>query len=71
MHNEHYTELKIEPWEIMKSDFTLEEWRGFLKGNCQKYLLRIGHKNQDEWDADKLVVYALELQKTYKEGNRD
>lgn len=70
-HNKHYTEIKIEPWEIMRNNFTLEEWRGFLKGNCQKYLSRIGHKNQDSADVDKLVVYALELQKTYTGGTND
>lgn len=66
-HNEHYKKLKIEPWEIMQADFTLEEWRGFLKGNLLKYTMR--GKNQDAEDADKIVAYALELQKTYKEDN--
>lgn len=64
-HNEHYKRLKIEPWEIMRANFTLEEWRGFIKGNLIKYTLR--GKNQDHDDADKIVAYALELQKTYKE----
>lgn len=64
-HNEHYKRLKIEPWDIMKADLTLEEWRGFVKGNIVKYTLR--GKNQDRDDADKIVAYALELQKTYKE----
>lgn len=64
-HNEHYKRLKIEPWDIMKADLTIEEWRGFVKGNIVKYTLR--GKNQDRDDADKIVAYALELQKTYKE----
>lgn len=64
-HNEHYKKLKIEPWDIMKADLTLEEWRGFCKANIIKYVLR--GKNQDLEDADKIVAYALELQKTYKE----
>lgn len=64
-HNEHYKRLKIEPWDIMKADLTIEEWRGFVKGNIVKYTLR--GKNQDREDADKIVAYALELQKTYKE----
>lgn len=63
-HNEHYKRLKIEPWDIMKTDLTIEEWRGFVKGNIIKYTLR--GKNQDREDADKIVAYALELQKTYK-----
>lgn len=64
-HNEHYKQLKIEPWDIMKNDLTLDEWRGFIKGNLIKYTLRC--KNQDRYDADKIVAYALELQKTYNE----
>lgn len=67
MYNKHYTEMSVEPWEIMKQDFTLEEWRGFLKGNCLKYLLRIGHKNQDKQDAAKLLAYAIQLNNTYTE----
>lgn len=58
-HNEHYTELPIEPWEIMEKDFTKDEFIGFLKGNILKYLLR--DKGQDVEDCDKIVVYAKKL----------
>lgn len=61
--NKHYTDLKIEPWEVMKATFTEEEWRGFLKGNIIKYVMR--NKGQDEMDATKIVDYAQELVKTY------
>lgn len=37
---DHYKTLTIEPWVAMESWLTLEEFRGFLKGNAIKYLAR-------------------------------
>ena len=60
---EHYERLEIEPWEIMKADFTKEEWIGFLKGNIIKYVLR--EKGDNEKDAQKIQKYAKELEEAY------
>lgn len=57
-HNTHYTALGIEPWEIMENDFTPEEFRGFLKGNILKYLLR---NKEGLKDYEKLATYANKL----------
>lgn len=41
----HYTNNDIQPIEIMKANFTKEEYRGFLLGNIVKYPLRYKDKN--------------------------
>lgn len=58
--SEHYSTLEIEPFEIIEKDFTLEEQRGFYKGNILKYTLR--DKGQNQKDAVKIQVYAEKLQ---------
>ena len=42
---EHYTNNDIQPIEIMKANFTIDEYRGFLLGNIVKYPLRYKDKN--------------------------
>lgn len=63
----HYERLEIEPWEIMKADFTKEEWIGFLKGNIIKYVLR--EKGENEKDAQKIQKYAQQLEEVYRQQN--
>lgn len=40
----HYEKLVLDPLEIMFSNFSREEYIGFLKGNILKYLLRYESK---------------------------
>ena len=58
--SEHYSNLEIEPFEIIEKDFTPEEQRGYYKGNILKYTLR--DKKQNQEDAVKIQVYAEKLQ---------
>lgn len=62
--NKQYTCLPIEPWDIMEKDFTREEFIGFLKGNCIKYLLR--KKGSDLQDFEKVEHYAKKLQEVLR-----
>lgn len=62
--NKQYTTLDIEPWDIMKADFTKEEFIGFLKGNIIKYSLR--KKGSDLQDFEKIEHYARKLQEVLK-----
>lgn len=62
--NKQYTQLGIEPWDIMQSDFTREEFIGFLKGNIIKYCLR--KKGSDLQDFEKIEHYARKLQEVLK-----
>lgn len=63
--NKQYTTLGIEPWDIMKADFTKEEFIGFLKGNIIKYCLR--KKGSDLQDFEKIEHYARKLQEVLKD----
>lgn len=62
---EHYEKNGIQPIDIMKANFTPEEYTGFLKGNVLKYLLRYKHKNGVE-DLAKAQVYIGWLLEHYK-----
>ena len=56
----HYKDMPIQPWDVMESVLTPEEFIGFLKGNVIKYSLRAGRK-QDSDDANKARHYMLKL----------
>lgn len=72
---EHYTNNGIEPIDIMRKNFSHDEFVGFCKGNVLKYLLRYKDKNGLEdlekariylnWLIDELVVE--DLNKTFDE----
>lgn len=55
----HYKDMAIQPWSLMESILTAEEFRGFLKGNIIKYALRNGRKDSD--DVGKLAHYMQKL----------
>ena len=47
-HPSHYTDGGIECIEAIESALTNEEYRGYLKGNIQKYVWREKHKGGTE-----------------------
>lgn len=53
---EHYTNNGIEPIDIMRKNFSYDEFMGFCKGNVLKYLLRYKDKNGLE-DLEKAKIY--------------
>ena len=55
----HYKDLDPQPWEVMQSLLTPEEFRGFLKGNMLKYAMRQGKK--DSPDSGKYWHYKKKL----------
>lgn len=55
----HYKDMGVQPWTLMESVLTPEEFIGFLKGNCIKYAMRAGKK--DSPDAGKYEHYAQKL----------
>ena len=61
----HYSKSSIQPIDIMRANFTDEQYEGFLVGNILKYTLR--KKGQDTSDAKKIQVYAAWLEEYYKE----
>ena len=60
-HPPHYTDGEIECIEAIEAQQTLEEFRGYLKGNIAKYLWRERHKGGTEslkkasWYLDRLI----------------
>ena len=55
----HYKEMSIQPWAVMESVLTAEEFRGYLKGNIIKYSMRQGRK--DSPDVEKCFHYIEKL----------
>jgi CHASE3 domain sensor protein len=73
----HYAQGGIESIEAIQASMSGEAFKGFLKGNCQKYLWRYEHKNGKEdllkcqWYLNKLIetietdeAYAQQLENT-------
>jgi len=56
----HYKEMSLQPWDVMESVLTYEEFIGFLKGNIIKYSLRAGHKEGSD-DFGKARHYMQKL----------
>ena len=57
---QHYKDMGIEPWAVMESVLTHEEFVGFLKGNVIRYAMRQGKKENTD-DANKARHYAAKL----------
>ena len=60
-HPPHYADRKYEVIDVIEDTLTPEEFRGFLKGNALKYLLREGRKKGTR-DIDKAGWYRQKLQ---------
>ena len=58
---EHYKTMTVEPWDVMESVLTHEEWVGFLKGNVIKYSMRQGRKVDANDDGEKAKHYLAKL----------
>tara|TARA_R110000803_G_scaffold80261_5_gene146057 strand:- start:4768 stop:5178 length:411 start_codon:yes stop_codon:yes gene_type:complete len=63
-HPDHYTAGGIEVIDILEAKLTPEEFKGYLKGNCLKYLLRAEHKG-GVTDIRKMQWYSERLEATY------
>lgn len=64
VHNKHYALLTPEPIDLLESWMTIEQFRGFLKGNVIKYIARYEYKNGKE-DLVKAEDYLVRLKNTY------
>jgi hypothetical protein len=56
----HYKDMPIQPWAVMESVLTHDEFVGYLKGNIIKYSLRAGRKEGSD-DAGKAEHYMEKL----------
>ena len=57
---QHYKTMPVQPWDVMESVLTREEFIGFLKGNVIKYSMRAGRKEGSD-DANKALHYRMKL----------
>lgn len=56
----HYTTGSVECIDAIEASMSRESFKGFLKGNCQKYLWRYEQKNGLE-DLNKAQWYLMKL----------
>jgi hypothetical protein len=66
----HYKDMPVQPWTVMESLMTPEEFLGFLKGNIIKYAMRQGRKDGSD-DANKALHYMNKLNEFIDENKRD
>lgn len=64
-HPNHYTSGDIECIDAIRASMTPDQFAGYCKGNCIKYIWRFEHKNQTE-DIQKAQVYLTWLLNTLK-----
>ena len=58
---QHYKTMPVQPWDVMESVLTPDEFIGFLKGNVLKYSMRAGRKEGSD-DANKARHYMMKLE---------
>lgn len=56
----HYKDMAVQPWSVMETLLTREEFIGFLKGNYLKYSMRAGKKEGSD-DLGKAEHYSMKL----------
>lgn len=56
----HYKEMPVQPWHVMESVLSKDEFIGFLKGCIIKYAMRVGRKEGSD-DVNKLLHYRQKL----------
>ena len=51
-HDLHYSEMGVQPIEVMQAILSKTQFIGFLYGNVVKYHLRAGHKDGESYRKD-------------------
>ena len=64
-HPPHYADGGIECIEAIEAQLTAEEYRGYLRGNCTKYLWRCMLKGKPVEDLKKCQWYLERLLQTF------
>lgn len=58
---DHYTVGGYEAIDVIRAKLTDEEFRGYMKGNALKYLMRANYKGHHNQDIEKATWYANTL----------
>jgi hypothetical protein len=64
-HPSHYNDGAIECIDAIEAQLTPEEYRGYLRGNCTKYLWRCMIKGKPVEDLKKCQWYLERLLQTF------
>lgn len=56
---DHYKKMGVQPWDVMESVLSHEEFVGYLKGSIIKYGMRQGKKGSE--DAEKCRHFQQKL----------
>jgi len=73
----HYTDSSIECIDAIEASMSTEEFKGFLRGNCQKYLWRFTKKNGTEdlkkakWYLERLIEKEEAMGKAIEEITKE
>ena len=62
----HYTVGGYEALDVIRAKLTPEEWRGAMKFNILKYLMRANYKEHHDQDCEKALFYMKELSNALK-----
>lgn len=64
----HYNTGSIECITAIEASMSQEQFRGYLKGNCLKYLWRYEYKGKPVQDLEKAEWYLKRLLGTFHDG---
>ena len=56
----HYKDKAVQPWDVVDT-WPLEQRIGFYRGNAQKYIMRLGDKDEALLEAHKAQHYIQKL----------
>ena len=62
-----YKKHTIEPFDVIRECFPLQEQKGFYRGNVLKYIMRMDDKGQTQDDVKKALAYCQKLNELYEQ----
>lgn len=57
----HYVDMKVQPWDVIDTNFEHAQAKGFYRGNALKYIMRAGCKGPAKEDYQKALHYLEKL----------
>jgi hypothetical protein len=57
----HYVDMKVQPWDVIDTNFDHAQAKGFYRGNALKYIMRAGCKGPAKEDYQKALHYLEKL----------
>lgn len=61
----HYKEMGVEPWDVIDT-WPVEQRVGAYRAGALKYIMRMGHKDQDSQEIGKGIHYLEKLLEVLK-----